>query len=112
MFLQVSVCPRGGVGIPGCIENPRPEWRTPPLDGDPPDGDPPDGDPPGMESPPWMENPPWMETPPGWRPPRWRTPPGWRPPDGDPPDGEPPPPTVNVRAVRILLECILVFYLS
>ena len=48
---------------------------------------------PGMENPP-----PRMENPPGWR----------TPPDGEPPlDGGTPPP-VNVRAVRILLECILV----
>ena len=33
------------------------------------------------------------------------------PPVGEPPrDGEHPPPTANVRAVRILLECILVHY--
>ena len=61
----------------------------------------------GIPGPPQMENPPWMETPPGWR----------TPPDGEPPlDGEPPPgwrtpPLVNVRVVRILLECILVEYM-
>ena len=60
-----------------------------------------------MESPPthpgWRTPPPHqMENPPGWR--TTPHPPGWRPPL----DGEPPP-LVNVRAVRILLECIL-FY--
>ena len=76
--------------------------ENPPLDGEPPmDGEPPGMEnspkmenPPKMKNPPWMENPPRMENPPGWRtPPRWRT-----------------PPTVNVRAVRILLECILVVH--
>ena len=57
---------------------------------------PPDGEPPEWRTPLWMENPP----------------------DGDPPDGEPPrienpprmenPPMVAVRAVGILVECILV----
>ena len=59
MFLQVSVCPQRGVGIPGCIAGPLPpdgeppRWRTPP-DGDPPRWrTPPDGEPP-----PRMQNPP------------------------------------------------------
>ena len=62
----------------------------PPLDG---------GTPPRMENPPWMEEPRRMETPLDGDPPRWRTP-SHR-------DGEPPL-SVNVWAVRILLECILV----
>ena len=57
--------------------------------------------PPGWRAP----HPPRMENPP--TPPRWRTPPDGEPPP-TPPDGEPPP-LVNVRVVRILLECIL-FY--
>ena len=54
-----------------------------------------------------MENPPWMENPPPWdgEPPLDGEPPGWRNP---PLDGEPPPPYGKERAVRILLECILV----
>ena len=69
----------------------------------------------------------WVDLPPGCRPPRVRkTPPGCRPPQGwaDPPDEDPlelgrplqmqipldadPPGTVNKRAVRTLLESILV----
>ena len=82
----------------------------------------------------WYPSMQWANPPPGWRtttlPPRWRTttlppdgepplggepppPLGWRPPpDGEPPPPpgwrNPPPPMVTVRAVRILLECILV----
>ena len=101
----------GGVGIPACNgPTPPPEWRTttppnppqmetprmekqpppqmenPPPDGEPPtppDGEPPNGEPPQME-----------------KPPRWRTIP--------PPMENHPLPMVTVRAVRILLECILV----
>ena len=49
-----------------------------------------------QETPPWQGDLPGKETPPAGRPPARRPP--WR---GDPP--------VNVRAVRILLECILVY---
>ena len=115
--------PPGWRGPPGW--NARPGWRAPP-DGEIPPGwrTPRDGEPPrDGELPPWDG-----ETPPGWRPPwdgetpcppRWRTPPqmenplGWRtPPMENPPmENTPTPPTVNVRAVRILLECILVPYI-
>ena len=85
MFLQVPVCPQWGVGIPGCIAGHMTRQyisRCTPPDGEPPPGmeNPLDGDPPQME----------------------KTPPGLRPP------GMENPPSVNVRAVRILLECILV----
>ena len=76
-----------------------------------------DADPPGLGRPPldadpqgWAD-PPWMQTPQGWV-----DPPGCRPPSGlgrppwmqTPWLDRPPPHTVNKRAVRILLECILV----
>ena len=47
---------------------------------------------------PWAGTPSWEGTPP------WQVHP-WA---GTPPAGTPPPPMVNARAVRILLECILV----
>ena len=52
--------------------------------------------------------PPGWKTPPEWRtlPPRMESPPRMEKPPS--PQVENPPPTVNVRAVRILLECILV----
>ena len=87
-------------------------------------------DPPGLAIPPWMQTPPGFGQTPqvrqtpldadprGWADPQarqtpwmqtsrgWADPPGCRPPGL----GRPPPPnTVNKRAVRILLECILVF---
>ena len=84
IFLQVSVCPRGGGGcLPQCMLG----CHTPP-----------DGEPPRLEKPP-----PW----PGWRtPPRpgWRTPPARDrepPQDGDPPAGmENPPPWEADTSIR------------
>ena len=101
------------MGIPGCIAGhmTRSPWMESPPDGQPPR----DGEPPRWR-PPWMETPLTLDgDPPGWRPPRMENPPRWRtPPDGEPPWMETPfldgdPPSVNVRAVRILLECILAF---
>ena len=65
---------------------------------------PPDADSLGLGRPPPGCRPPGVgQTPPGCRPPRvGQTPPMQIPLDADPPD------TVNKRAVRILLECILV----
>ena len=57
-----------------------------------------DRDPPG-------QRPPWSETPSGQRPPRTETPPEQKPPGQNPPGTE----DGNERAVRILLECILVW---
>ena len=64
--------------------------------------------PPGVEeTPPELGNPLDADLPPGWAAPLDADPSQcW----ADPPDADPPPPpdTVNKRAVRILLECILV----
>ena len=77
--------PGGGLGRPPTNADPPGIGQTPP-----------DADPPGLG-----------------RPPRCRLPWGWAdpPPQGwaDPPDADAPPNTVNKRAVRILLEFILVF---
>ena len=100
--------------------------------------DPPDRDPPRQRTP-LDRDPPWTETPLGQRPPGQRhpperDPPGQRPtldrdphpkqrpppqtetptPDRDPPGQRPPdrdPLDGNRRAVRIILECILVLYI-
>ena len=69
--------------------------------------------PPREQTPP-RSRPPWEQTPPGADPPGSRT----HPPGADTPPEQNPPPgsrlqyTVYERPVRILLECILVFYLN
>ena len=63
-------------------------------------------DPPGCR--PHLDRPPWMQPPLGI-PPWMQTPPMQTPPMQTPLDADPPPGYVNKRAVRILLECILVF---
>ena len=123
MFLQVSVCPRGGGflcrGSP-CQGDPlagRPPGRETPLARRPPSGKetslarrPPSREDPPERRPPWGQEtlregnplasrPPSREAPPGRRTPRRRHPPSQSM-LGD---------TVNARAVRILLECNLVF---
>ena len=103
IFLQASVCPRGGgvsasvhAGICPLKQTPPPS-RHPPPRADPLDQAP---------------TPPLEQTPPPlWsRHPRTRHPPG----PGTPPEQRTPPGsrlhhTVNERPVRILLECILVW---
>ena len=88
-----------GVSIPGGSVRETPWTETPQTD-------------------PRTETAPWTETPLRQRPPLQTLPPGQRPPsDRDPPDRDCPldrdprtetPPYGNGRAVRILLECILV----
>ena len=63
------------------------------------------------EAPPGREAPPDKEAPLSGRPPWQGDPPAGRPPgQGDPPSRETPRHTVNERPVRILLECILVYF--
>ena len=84
MFLQVCVCPRGGVCLSACWDAIPPGWRTPwvekpplgpgrpptphpqPPDGESPrdQADPPDGELPQMENPPRDQADPQMENPP------------------------------------------------
>ena len=88
-LLGLSFCPMGR-GLPD---------RDAPLDRDPPGQRPPlDGDAH------WIENPPWTKTPTGRRCPLVRDPT----PDRDPPWTESPL-YGKEWAVRILLECIIVF---
>ena len=98
-------------GLPQCMlrYHPLPPDQTPPGADTPPPLGP---DPPGSRHTPLSRHPtpPWEQTPPEQtQPPRSRHP---------PPRSRPPPPgsrrhhTVNERPVRILLECILVFYFS
>ena len=83
MFLQASVILSTGGLQQG---NPPPLARRPPRQGDPP----------------------WEQTPPPGADPPWDQPPSPR--DQTPPPGSRLQHTVNERPVRILLECILVFY--
>ena len=122
IFLHLFVNLFMGGGSP-IKETPR-EGGTPlsgrPLEGGPP----PAGKPPWKEAPPWQGDPPGMRHPPAGRPP-WQgdplagRPPRRRPPSGRealpptagrPPRKEEPPRRLLLRAVRILLECILVVY--
>ena len=117
MFLQVSVCPWGGIGLISswggawADTHPPSPWDQTHLPGTRPPLSPWDQThpPPGLD-PPWADtplplgpDPPWADTPLS---PWDQTPPGRPPPaslwDQTPPD------TVYVRAVRILLECNLV----
>ena len=114
MFLQVCVCPQGGrvsasvhAGMPIPPHGTR---QTPPRSGIPPGTrQTPPG--PGRHPPgPGRHPPGTRQTPPGTR----QTPPpgpGRHPPrdQADPPPGSRLQHTVYERAVRILLECILVF---
>ena len=102
IFLQASVCPRGG-GVSASVHTGIP--TRPGADTTPPDPTPPDQTP--------TRHPPGPGTPPPCPPPdqtRHTIPPG-----PDPPQEQTPPAsrlrhTVYERAVRILLECILVTY--
>ena len=80
-----------------------PAWRTPGAD------TPPEQTPPGMENPP-DQTPPGMENPPEQTPPPC-PPDGEPPPTPDTPPGSRPRHTIYDRPVRILLECILVFFI-
>ena len=101
--------PRLDGGTPQWMESPPPGWMEEPPS---PVGwrNPPGGwrTPPG-----WMENPPWVDggTPPGWmEEPPPPPPAGWR--NHPPPSGSRLQHTVYDRPVRILLECILVPWMS
>ena len=107
MFLHLSVnhsVHRGGGGL--CLGDP-------PGQRHPPDRDPPDRDTPGQR-PPWTETPLDRNPPPPDRDPQTETPmdrdPQTETPQTQTPRTETPPPYGNERAVRILLECILVLY--
>ena len=85
-YVFTGVClSTGGERRPPWQGDPHPLARRPPWQGDPQQGEPP-----GRETPP-ARRPPWQGDPPANR---------------HPPGKETPP--LNVRAVRILLECILV----
>ena len=111
-----GVCPTPPVGKPGGFGRPpwmQTLWADPPRmqtpQADPHRQAPPRwADPPGCRLPlqgwvdsPELGRPPWMQIP-HWG---WADPPGCRPPGIE---QTPPPDMVNRRAVRILLECILV----
>ena len=115
MFLQASVCPHGGVCLSAC-------WNTthPPGEQTPPEQTPPtprEQTPLGVDIPLLVgaDPPPGADTPrEQTHPPRSRhTPPQEQTP---PPRSRHPPPGPErrplLRTVRILLECILVFYFS
>ena len=104
MFLQASVIllTRGGGSASVHAGIPQPPWSRHPPGADPPE-----------------HTPSWEQTPPEQTPPWEHTAP--HPPEQTPPKQTPPPPTpvqsmlgdtVNVRAVRILLECNLVFFVT
>ena len=115
MFSQASVIllTGGAVCLSAC-------WDTPPPGAD---TTPPQSRQPREQTPPWEQTspPPGADTPQGQTPPPEQTPPGAdTSPRSTPPRSTPPPQadtppqsmledTVNVRAVRILLECSLVF---
>ena len=106
-------CPQGGrvsaslhAGIPPLgADTPRtryPPWtrRTTPWSRPPPEQTPLEADNPQTRHSPWDQTPPSGAD----DPPRPGTPTGSR-----PPRNRTPPPRINVRPVRILLECILVY---
>ena len=111
LHLFVILFTGGGSGIPACTDPPE---QTPPQSGPPQEQTPP-----GVETPhPLEQTPLGADTPPSRHPPS-RHPPSRHPPRADnPPAAETTPPpsrsrlrdTVNERPVRILLECILVFF--
>ena len=89
----LSFCSQGGGGVPGQVHPPgRYPQQVHPWAGTSP----------GYVHSPSRYTPPWAGTPPKQVPP-WQVPPA-----GTPPWAGTPPPMVNGRAVRILLECILV----
>ena len=107
MFLQVSVCPRGGGCLPQCMlgrQTPLLDQAHPPRPGAPPGSRHPlDQAPPGADAP-------WDQTPRSRHPPTRHTP---TPPDQAPLQEQTPLPsrlqhTVYKWPVCILLECILV----
>ena len=126
MFSQVYVCPRGGVYPITCWDTP-PSRKTPaqadtPLSGQTP---PPWEDPPGWHPPSRYTHPPGQVHPLGRYNPSGQTPPGRHPPRqvhpswaDTPSQGRHPPlcsacwDAVNKQAVRIPLECILVYHWS
>ena len=79
MFLQASVCPRGGGGsvcLSACWVTP-PREQTTPLEQTPPQT-PPGADTPWSRHPPGADTPPWSRHNPEQTPPRNRHPPGSR----------------------------------
>ena len=106
MFLHVSVCPQGGV--PGQVPL---LGRYTNRAGTPPDRYPLGRYPPGRYTPkPWAATPPWQVPPAAT--PQAGNPGKVHPPEGTPPGQVPPGhsacwDSVNKRAVRIPLECIL-----
>ena len=106
MFLHVFVCPQGGEGVPEQVPPGRyTSWAaTPPGQVQPPAG-----------TPPWAGTPPRPGTPPAGTPPGQLLPQAGTPPGRYTPLGRYTPQeqcmlgnTGNKRAVRILLECILI----
>ena len=119
-YFYVPVCPQGRVSAPLHVgtDNPLADtpWADTPLDRHPPEQTLPWADTPPGRHPlgrhPSRQTPPWADTPRQTLP--WADTPGSHPPGSHPPPGRHPLNSacwdmVNKRAVRIPLECILVF---